>query len=228
MVAIALVVGFGLQTQAFAEPRIAVKPMANLSKNETISIYGAGFSPGKEIKILYTDPQGITADLESYLDPKPSIRNDGSFYAVWKCGRYVSKKMILPGVTFIKVADEDFNLLAHGSIAFFKDGAPMKAPVVATTPMVKMGGKAEVQIAGAGFPPGEDLMILYTDPTGATADLEAYLKPVPKTDSKGEFATVWNAGRYVSKKLIKPGVITFRITDSDYTLLAHGSVAFMK
>ena len=76
LVAIALVVGFGIQTQAFAEPRIAVKPMANLSKNETISIYGTGFAPGKEIKILYTDPQGITADLESYLDPKPSIRNE--------------------------------------------------------------------------------------------------------------------------------------------------------
>ena len=228
LVAIALVVGFGIQTQAFAEPKIAVKPMANLSKKETISIYGAGFAPGKEIKILYTDPRGITADLESYLDPKPKVGSDGTFYSVWKCGRYVSKKMILPGVTFIRVADEDYSLLAHGSIAFFKDGAPMKAPVVAATPMVKMGKKAEVQIAGAGFAPGQELMIIYTDSKGATADLAMYLKPMPKADSKGEFATVWKAGRYVSKKLIKPGVTTFTITDTDYNMLAHGSVAFTK
>ena len=228
MVAIVLVVGFGIQSQAFAEPRIAVKPMANLSKTEKISIYGSGFAPGKEVKILYTDPRGITADLWSYLDPKPSVRNDGTFYAVWKCGRYVSKKMIKPGVTYIKVVDEEYNLLAHGSIAFFKKGAPGKSPIVVATSSVKMGKKAEVHIAGSGFAPGQELAILYTDPKGATADLEAYLKPVPKADSKGEFATVWKAGRYVSKKLIQPGVATFRITDSDYDLLAHGSVAFTK
>lgn len=228
MVAVALVVGFGIQTQALAEPRIAVKPMANLSKTETISIFGSGFAPGKEVKILYTDPKGVTADLESYLKPKPSVRNDGTFYAVWKCGRYVSKKMVRPGVTYIKVVDEDYKLLAHGSIAFFKDGAPMKSPVVSATSMVKMGKKVEVYIAGSGFAPGQDLAILYTDPKGATADLEAYLKPAPKADGKGEFATVWKAGRYVSKKLIQPGVATFRITDSDYNMLSHGSVAFTK
>ena len=228
MVAVALVVGFGIQTQALAEPRIAVKPMANLSKTETISIFGSGFAPGKEVKILYTDPTGVTADLEAYLDPKPSVRNDGTFYAVWKCGRYIGKKMVRPGVTYIKVVDDDYNLLAHGSIAFFKDGAPMKSPVVAATSTVKMGKKAEVYIAGSGFEPGQDLAILYTDPTGATADLEAYLKPATKADSKGEFATVWSAGRYISKKLIQPGVATFRVTDSDYNLLSHGSVAFTK
>ena len=198
MVAIALVVGFGVQPQAFAEPRIAVKPMANLAKTEAISIMGSGFAPGKEVKVLYTDPKGITADLEAYIDPKPSVRSDGTFYAVWKCGRYVSKKMVLPGVTYIKVVDDDYNLLAHGSVAFFKDGAPTKSPVVFATPMVKMGKKAEVLIAGSGFAPGQDLAILYTDPKGATADLEAYLKPIPKADSNGEFATVWSAGRYVS------------------------------
>ena len=160
MVAVALVVGFGIQTQVFAEPRIAVKPMANLSKTETISIFGSGFAPGKEVRILYTDPRGITADLWSYLDPKPSVRSDGTFYAVWKCGRYVSKKMVRPGVTYIKVVDDEYNLLAHGSIAFFKDGAPMKAPVVAATSTVKMGKKAEVYIAGSGFEPGQDLAII--------------------------------------------------------------------
>jgi len=223
-----LVIGFGAQTQAFAGPKIAVTPMANLVKTETISIMGSGFAPGKEVRILYTDPNGITADLESYLNPKPSVRNDGTFYAVWKCGRYVSKKMIRPGVTSIRVVDDDYNLLAHASIAFFKDGAPMKSPIVAATSMVKMGKKTKVYIAGSGFAPGQDLAILYTDPKGATADLEAYLSPAPKADSKGEFATVWSAGRYVSKKLIKQGVATFRITDSDYSLLSHGSVAFTK
>ena len=228
IVAVSVVFGFGLQTQAFAEPRIAVKPMANLSKTETVSIFGSGFTPGKEVRILYTDPKGVTADLESQLDPKPSVGKDGTFFAVWKCGRYVSKKMIEPGVTYIKVVDDDFNLLAHGSIAFFKDGAPTKAPVVAATPMVKMGKNAEVYIAGSGFEPGQNLAILYTDPTGATADLEPYLDPAPKADSKGEFATVWKAGQYISKKLIQPGVTTFKVTDSDYQLLAHGSIAFIK
>ena len=102
-------------------------------------------------------------------------------------------------------------------------------PIVSVTPMVKMEKDAEVFIMGAGFKPNQELAVIFTDVKGATADLEAYLDPKPVvTNAKGEFSTVWKCGRYISKKLIKPGVTVIRITDTDYTLLAHDSIAFME
>ena len=88
---------------------------------------------------------------------------------------------------------------------------------------------AEVSIQGLGFKPNQELAILFTDAIGATADLEAYLDPAPiVTNAKGEFSTTWKCGAYISKKLINPGVTAIRVTDADYTLLAHDSIAFEK
>ena len=73
----------------------------------------------------------------------------------------------------------------------------------------------------------QEVAFLFTDVHGATADLEAYLDPKPVVaNSKGQISAAWKIGRYVSKKLIKPGVAAVRLTDTDYTLLAHDSIAF--
>ena len=101
------------------------------------------------------------------------------------------------------------------------------SPMVSATAMVKMAKDAEVSIMGKGFKPGQEIAILYTDASGATADLEAYLDPKEiKADASGNWSAVWKCGRYISTKLINKGVSAIQVTDSDYTLLAHASISF--
>jgi hypothetical protein len=204
--------------------------MVKMAKDAKVLITGKGFKPGQEIAILYTDVNGATADLEAYLDPK-EVKADasGNWSVTWKCGRYISKKLIKQGVSAVRVTDSDYTLLAHASIAFQKGDVSVsgKPPMVAATPSVKMGKGAKVTIDGKGFKPGQEIAILYTDVNGATADLEAYLDPKEiKADASGNWSAVWKCGRYISKKLIKKGVSTIRVTDRDYTLLAHASISF--
>jgi hypothetical protein len=230
-IAAMLVVGIGGPAYA-GSPVISATPMVKMAKDAKVVFYGEGFKPNQEISFLFTDVNGITANLEAYLDPKPVVADSkGQISTAWKAGRYISKKLVKQGVTVVSLADADYNLLAHASVYFYKDAPPAsgQAPLVIATPMVKMTKDASVEIYGEGFKPNQEVAFLFTDVNGATADLEAYLDPKPVVaNSKGQIATTWKAGRYVSKKLVKPGVVAIRLTDMDYTLLAHDSIEFAK
>ena len=221
------VLGLGASANADS-PILSATPLVKMEKDAKVSIMGAGIKAGQEIAILFTDANGITANIEAYLDPKPEVNSKGEFYTVWKCGRYISKKLIKPGVTTIRVTDSDYNVLTHDSIAFLQGdmSVPSNPPLVVATKMTKMSKDAKIIIMGEGFAAGQEITILYTDPNGVTASLEAYLDPKPIADSTGNWSTTWKCGRYVDKKLIKPGVTTIRVTDDDYNLLAHESIAF--
>lgn len=231
-IATMLVIGLGGYAYA-AGPIVTATPMVKMEKDAKVFILGAGFKPHQAVKILHTDVNGVTSDIDSESSPTPVVADsNGEWSTVWSPGQFISKKMISEGITALKITDKDYNLLAHVSISFYKDdGSTMggKPPLVVAQPMVEMVKDAEVYIQGLGFKPDQELAILFTDASGATADLEAYLDPAPVvTNAKGEFSTTWKCGRYISKKLIKPGVTTIRVTDSDYTLLAHDSIAFLK
>jgi hypothetical protein len=103
------------------------------------------------------------------------------------------------------------------------------APVLALgTPLVKADKKASVVIMGSGFKPGEELAVLVTDENGLQTDIGYALKPVPKPDATGTFATTWNAGRFVSKKIIGVGACKITVTDAEYNPVAHTVVFFQK
>jgi len=102
-------------------------------------------------------------------------------------------------------------------------------PVLAMgTPLVKADKKASVVIMGSGFKPGEELSILVTDENGLQTDIGYALKPLPKADATGTWATTWNAGRFVSKKIIGVGPCKITVTDADYNPVAHSVVFFQK
>jgi hypothetical protein len=102
-------------------------------------------------------------------------------------------------------------------------------PVLALgTPLVKADKKASVVIMGSGFKPGEELSVLVSDENGLQTDIGYALKPVPKADATGTFATTWNAGRFVSKKIIGVGACKITVTDADYNPVAHTVVFFQK
>ena len=230
-IAMMLVVGIGGFAYA-GSPIISATPMVKMEKGAEVFILGSGFAPNQEVAFLFTDVNGATADLEAYLDPKPVVANSkGQISVTWKAGRYISTKLIKPGVAAVRITDTDYNLLAHASVYFYKDAAPASGhpPLVIATQTVKMGKDAMVEIYGEGFKPNQEVAFLFTDVTGATADLEAYLDPKPVVaNSKGQISVTWKAGRYISTKLIKPGVTAVSLTDMDYTLLAHDSIAFVE
>jgi len=102
-------------------------------------------------------------------------------------------------------------------------------PVLALgTPLVKADKKASVVIMGSGFKPGQELSVLVVDENGLQTDIGYALKPVPKPDENGTWATTWNAGRFVSKKIIGAGACKITVTDDEYTPLAHTVVYFQK
>ena len=230
-IAMMLVVGIGGIAYA-GSPIVSATPMVKMEKGSKVFILGSGFAPNQELKILHTDSKGVTADIGSESKPKSvTADSSGNWTSVWNPGRFISKKLIKEGVTTLNVVDDDYNLLAHVSVYLYKDAAPAsdQPPLVIATPMVKMGKDAIVEIYGEGFKPNQEVAFLFTDVNGATADLEAYLDPkTVVANSKGQISATWKVGRYISKKLIKPGVTAIRITDSDYTLLAHDSIAFTK
>ena len=230
-IAMMLVVGIGGFAYA-GSPIVSATPMVKMVKDAKVFILGSGFAPNQEIMILTTDTRGVTGDIGFYSEPKSvTADSSGNWTSVWKAGRYISKKLVKEGVTTLKIVDGDYNLLAHVSVYFYKDAAPAsdQPPLVMATQTVKMGKDAMVEIYGEGFKPNQEVAFLFTDVNGATADLEAYLDPKPVVaNSKGQISVTWKAGRYISTKLIKPGVTAVRITDTDYTLLAHDSIAFTK
>ena len=105
--------------------------------------------------------------------------------------------------------------------------AGVSAPIVTVaTPMVKMNKKAKVVIMGAGFQPGQEIKLLFTTTDGSKGDIGYALKPAPVANTVGTWMTTWSCGRYVAKKLIKPGAYTITATDTEYNFLSHAPVAF--
>lgn len=102
-------------------------------------------------------------------------------------------------------------------------------PVLALgTPLVNYEKKVSVIIMGSGFKPGEELSMLIVDDSGLQTDIGYALKPVPKADATGTWATTWNAGDFVSKKIFKAGPCKIIVTDADYNPVAHTVVFFQK
>ena len=102
-------------------------------------------------------------------------------------------------------------------------------PVLAVaTPLVKIAKKAPVVIMGSGFQPGAEISVLVTDENGLQTDIGYALKPVPKADATGTWATTWDAGRFVSKKIIGAGACKITVTDAEYNPIAHTVVFFEK
>jgi len=117
-------------------------------------------------------------------------------------------------------------------VAFLGAGQVLAAdesPVLSLgTPMVKISKKAQVVIMGSGFKPSQEVSILITDANGLQTDIGYALKPVPKADGTGTWATTWNAGRFVSKKIVGAGPCKITVTDADYNPVAHTVVFFEK
>ena len=108
----------------------------------------------------------------------------------------------------------------HGTV--FAGGS-----LILVTPEVDLAKETKVKLKGTGFEPGQALVILFTDQNGVPLDIGWALKPEPKADASGEWATTWNAKRYIQKKMIKAGEYTLSVTDADYNELDSKTIKFV-
>lgn len=120
-------------------------------------------------------------------------------------------------------------VVGFSSLALGKDKAGQTGPIVEATTPVKMSKKAKVEIKGKGFQPGQEVNILFTAKDGIQSDIGYALKPAPKADDSGAWATSWSCGRFIKKKMVKDGgVYKVTVTDSEYNPLTHTSISFNK
>ena len=99
---------------------IYLMEMVKLDSKAKISIVGSGFTPGQEISLVFTDVNGIQANIADYLKPEPTPNKSGAWYTTWSCGRYISRKLIKEGAYIITVTDRMYNPLAQAAVAFYQ------------------------------------------------------------------------------------------------------------
>ena len=100
---------------------VVASPMVKLDGKAKISIVGAGFTPGQEISLVFTDVNGVQANIADYLKPEPTPNKSGAWYTTWSCGRYISRKLIKEGAYIITVTDRMYNPLAQTAVAFYQE-----------------------------------------------------------------------------------------------------------
>lgn len=88
--------------------------------------------------------------------------------------------------------------------------------------------KGKLDFGGNGFTPGTDIVLIFNSSDGVKSDLSDALKPAPKADATGAWATTWSYGRMVKKKIIKEGSYTIDIVNEDYDKLSSVIVTFAK
>ncbi len=117
-------------------------------------------------------------------------------------------------------------VLALGMIGFHGAGFA-GGDLVLVTPEVDLAKETKVKLKGTGFKPGDVVMILFYDSNDVPLDVGWALKPEPKADANGAWATTWNAKRYIQKKMIKAGEYKIAAADADYNELDSKTIKFV-
>ena len=97
-------------------------PKVKMSKKAQVIIKGENFMPGQEVRILFTDADGVKTDIGNSLKPSPVADQNGSFNTTWSCGRYISKKLVKKGVSTLTITDVNYILITEGFVAFYIEG----------------------------------------------------------------------------------------------------------
>ena len=131
----------------------------------------------------------------------------------------------------MKSANRNFLIaaLVLAMIGFFGTGlASAGGPTLTLSATeVDLAKETNVKLSGTGFKPGAAVMILFTDENDVPLDIGWALDPEPKADANGEWATTWDAKRYIQKKMIKAGEYTIAVTDDDYNELDSKNIKFV-
>ncbi len=103
-----------------AEPQIS-----ELAKSVNVDIMGTGFEADQELRVLFTDKEGMQTDIGYALSPETKANKSGVFFTTWKVDEFIKAKLVSPGAFTLTVTTSEFKPLAEANV-FFKAAA--KAP----------------------------------------------------------------------------------------------------
>ncbi len=102
---------------------VAVSPqISEIAPKSTIDIMGSGFNPDEEVRILYTDAEGMQTDIGYALEPAPKASKSGAWLTTWQCEEFIKAKLVTDGAFELVVTDNEFKPLAK-TYVFFKKAA---------------------------------------------------------------------------------------------------------
>jgi hypothetical protein len=105
---------------------VAISPqLSEIAPKTTLDIMGSGYLPGEEVRILFTDVEGMQTDIGYALEPAPKAGKSGAWLTTWKCEEFIKAKLVTDGAFELTVTDNEFKPLAKTYVYFKK--APKKA-----------------------------------------------------------------------------------------------------
>ena len=99
---------------------VVVSPMVKMEKKTLVSIMGAGFTPGQNIKLVFHDVNGVMTNIGDNLKPELKVNKNGAWSTTWDCGRMVGRKLIKEGAYAITVTDGDYTPITKTPVAFYE------------------------------------------------------------------------------------------------------------
>ena len=118
-------------------------------------------------------------------------------------------------------------VMVMGLFAFAGTSYAAEPQLLFDSSEVDLAKETKINLKGAGFEPGQKLIILFTDADGILTDIEHSIDPSPMANDKGEWTTTFNAKDFIKKKLLKAGEHMFKVADDDDNVLASASLKFV-
>lgn len=115
-----------------AEVAVA-SPVVAMAKKLKIDIIGAGFETDEEVRVLFTDADGMQTDIGYALEPAPKGNKSGAWVTTWTVDEFIKAGLVKPGVYTLLVTTNEFKPIAQTAIVF------QEAPKAAS----EKGGKSE-------------------------------------------------------------------------------------
>lgn len=113
--------GFSQAAGNEGSPTLTVSGPDSMDKKATVEISGKGFTPGKDINLLFTAQDGMQSDIGYALEPVPKADQNGNWNTTWKCYDFIRRKMVKAGAAYkITATDTQYTPLAHTNVAFKK------------------------------------------------------------------------------------------------------------
>jgi hypothetical protein len=108
---------------------VAVSPqLSELAPKAKIDIMGSGYIPDEEVRILFTDAEGMQTDIGYALEPAPKAGKSGAWLTTWDCEEFIKAKLVTDGAFELVVTDNEFKPLAKTYIYFKKPAKKAEAP----------------------------------------------------------------------------------------------------
>jgi hypothetical protein len=93
-------------------------PSVTLGKKVAVDIMGAGYDPDQEVRILFTDADGMQTDIGYALEPAPKANKAGAWVTTWTVDEFIKANLVAAGAFTLTVTNNEFKPLAQTGIAF--------------------------------------------------------------------------------------------------------------